>query len=278
MNSIRKLIDADKREKKLILVIGDGMTDIYIHGRLESSCQEGCVKFIEEETVTLPGGAANAARSLSNWNAKTLFLGPTGEEGPTKTRFMDRDGRCAFRSDDDTTDFDLSLVRKESLDALATRRPSAVLLSDYDKGTLTPDFIVKVGGICKGLNIPCVADCKRHPDTYHECILKGNANWAYRHKVNLLTRSMIVTNGRFHPVVNGRISQHRELPKVQCINHVGAGDCFASHLTLALAHGFSLSDAAAIAHSAGRVYVQHPHSRPPKPEEIAEDMWLPLDY
>lgn len=59
--------------------------------------------------------------------------------------------------------------------------------------------------------------------------------------------------------------------KVNCVSHVGAGDCFAAHLVLALAHGFSLEDAAAIAHSAGRVYVQHEHNRPPMPEEIAED-------
>ena len=64
----------------------------------------------------------------------------------------------------------------------------------------------------------------------------------------------------------------KELPKVNCINHVGAGDCFGAHLVLALMYGFSLEDAATIAHSAGRVYVQHLHNRPPLPEEIEEDL------
>jgi len=59
---------------------------------------------------------------------------------------------------------------------------------------------------------------------------------------------------------------------VECKSHVGAGDCFAAHLTLALAHGIPLEQAAAIAHSAGRVYVQHLHGRPPYPIEIRKDL------
>jgi D-beta-D-heptose 7-phosphate kinase/D-beta-D-heptose 1-phosphate adenosyltransferase len=55
-------------------------------------------------------------------------------------------------------------------------------------------------------------------------------------------------------------------------SHVGAGDCFAAHLVLALAHGLSLEEAAMIAHSAGRIYVQHPHGRPPWPHEIKKDL------
>jgi sugar/nucleoside kinase (ribokinase family) len=56
------------------------------------------------------------------------------------------------------------------------------------------------------------------------------------------------------------------------VNHVGAGDCFAAHLTLALAYGFSLKEAAGLAHSAGRVYVQSFHNHPPFPTDIAADM------
>ena len=61
---------------------------------------------------------------------------------------------------------------------------------------------------------------------------------------------------------------------VRVVSHVGAGDCFGAHIVLALAHGFSLREAAALAHSAGRVYVQFPHNRAPRPEEIAADLVL----
>jgi D-beta-D-heptose 7-phosphate kinase/D-beta-D-heptose 1-phosphate adenosyltransferase len=59
---------------------------------------------------------------------------------------------------------------------------------------------------------------------------------------------------------------------VHCVNHVGAGDCFASIMTLSLAHGLSLEDSAFIAYSAGRIYVQHRQGRPPWPHEIRKDM------
>ena len=278
MNAIKTLIEMDQAIPKTILIVGDGITDVYIHGRLEDSCQEGCQKFIEEERRTVPGGAANAARSLDNWHTRAIFLGSTGLAGPVKIRFMARDseGRewCAFRHDDDRVTFDLSLARKESMYALMKlpRRPNAVLLSDYDKGMLTPEFVKDVVDVCRGLDIPCVADVKREPEVYNGCILKGNAAWSHKHEINLLTESLVLTFGADVPTVAGRSINADHLPSVQCVNHVGSGDCFAAHLTLALAHGFLLSDAAAIAHSAGRMYVQFPHNRPPRPEEIAEDM------
>ena len=73
-------------------------------------------------------------------------------------------------------------------------------------------------------------------------------------------------------MLNRHIPDSGGLTSVKCVNHVGAGDCFSAHLVLALAYGFTLEDAAVIAHSAGRVYVQHQHSRPPLPQEVREDM------
>lgn len=290
MNIAQRLIKADQTSPKLILVIGDGMTDIYIHGRLEDTCQEGCQKFIEEKRIAVPGGAANAARSLSHWYTRAVFLGPT-RAGPTKTRFIAKggDGKdwCAFRHDDDHVNFHLSLVREESMYALTKlpRRPNAVLLTDYDKGMLTPEFIKEVMDECKNQDIPCVADCKQEPMVYDGCVAKCNYNYSKRFGFNPpegnctdIPRPFVITQGSYGPIIvergrgADRVDGHNRLPLVPCVNHVGAGDCFAAHLTLALAHGFSLRDAAAIAHSAGRVYVQHPHNRPPRPEEIAEDM------
>lgn len=285
MNLAQRLIEADRASPKIVLVIGDGITDVYIHGRLEDSCQEGCQKFIEEERRTVPGGAANAARSLDNWHTRAIFLGSTGLAGPVKIRFMaigseDREW-CAFRHDDDRVTFDLSLARKESMYALMQlpRRPNAVLLSDYDKGMLTPEFIRDVVGACKELSIPCVADVKCGPEVYQGAILKGNVDWRkkYMYVPDVLTRGEVPPLVEGKPAGSSLCNSPFCIADVKCVNHVGSGDCFSAHLTLALAHGFSLSDAAAIAHSAGRVYVQFPHNRPPRPNEIAEDMGVAND-
>ena len=273
MNVVQKLIEADRVSPKLILVVGDGMTDIYIHGRLEDSCQEGCQKFVEKERVVVPGGAANAARSLKYWRTEVPAFYAYGPKGPIKTRFMDV-SRCTFRHDNDYVDGNQSSIRQGVIDALrssipfdALLQPSAVLLSDYDKGMLTPEFIKEIVETCKRLGIPCVADVKRAPETYQGAILKGNVDWIERHRYS----PDVLTRGEKQPIVDGYWFVGLSNP-VPCVNHVGSGDCFAAHLTLALAHGFSLRDAAAIAHSAGRVYVQFPHNRPPRPDEIAEDM------
>jgi bifunctional ADP-heptose synthase (sugar kinase/adenylyltransferase) len=272
VNLVERLIEMDRRAPKRILVIGDGMTDVYVHGRLEDQCQEGCPKFVEESRISVPGGAANAARSLDHWCARTQFRGTP--HGPTKTRFM-VDDRCVFRFDDDRgrTISNFQRIRAEAIQDLRTGRRhfDAVYLSDYDKGMLTPEFICEVGGICWGRAIPCVADAKRSPEVYDGTILKCNFDWFSRNKrMGYLDPNLVITYGPSVPSAGGELVKFDGQP-VKCVNHVGAGDCFGAHLTLALACGFSLKDAAAIAHSAGRVYVQFSHNRPPQSPEIAAD-------
>lgn len=262
--------------RRSILFVGDSMTDVYVHGRVES-CQEGCTKFIEETRCTVPGGAANAARSVENWRAGRVekFIA-NADIIPRKIRFM-VGNEFVFRHDDDRCDYDFDVVRRSTMSTFEMWRYDAVLISDYDKGLLAPGFMHAVIDTCRDRGIPCVADVKREPGLYRGAIIKGNTEWFNRHAegARTLDSQAVGTHGRHNPIVWDRGSIWRDptpLPVVPCINHVGAGDCFAAHLALALACGFSLKDAAAIAHSAGRVYVQHPHNRPPTPEEIRADM------
>lgn len=261
---INKLIKLDSESPKHICVIGDVMQDVYVYGHQEE-CQEGCSKFVRDCHVKVPGGAANAARSLAHWNVKRTLL-PENPFGPVKTRFM-VDDKCVYRYDDDRYGFGLDLARTESLSKLSAEWFDAVLISDYDKGFLTPEFIHSIITLCNARNIVCVADVKRYPELYHGAIIKGNWEWSVKHA----QQEHVITCGIDPPFVNGH-SIKISLPPVPCVNHVGAGDCFAGHLTLALAYGISLKDSAAIAHSAGRVYVQHRHNYPPTPELIREDM------
>lgn len=273
MNAIRKLIEADRWTPKKLLVIGDGMTDVYVHGTL-SDCQEGCQKFTEATRAEVPGGAANAARSLKHWFARKHHLHDR-RSGPVKTRFMVED-RCVFRHDDERTVADPELVRREWAMLLTAYRPDGVLISDYDKGLLTPEFIAEVVEHCEKYRVPCVADAKREPATYAGAILKGNAEYHTRYAALLpFSGQLVITGGGRNPTTwtEGKPwGLGTDLPEVQCVNHVGAGDAFAAHLTLALAYGFGLREAAAVAHSAGRVYVQRRHNEPPHPDQIRDDM------
>lgn len=274
MNLAQRLIEMDQGSPKRILVVGDPMIDVYVLGHLEHTCQEGCQKFIEEKRLPLDGGAANAANSIRHWwsGAELPYVGLhfRPESIPTKTRYM-VGNTCVFRHDNDAMKHCPNLPHLHHTLVQGAREYSAVLISDYDKGTLAPEFIKKMADMCSRLSIPCVADCKREPEVYAGCIRKCNLDWSIKYgKVDGSTHD-VTTDGEHPPVVRGK-SVLTNLPEVHCVNHVGAGDCFAAHLALALAHGFSLKDAAAVAHSAGRVYVQYAHNRPPRPEEIAADM------
>lgn len=239
-----RLIALDKKDPKCIAIIGDALTDIWIHGTL-MECQDNCPKFIEHSRVITPGGAANAANCLSDWNVKVDLFGQENRE--TKTRYL-IDNRIVFRHDK-------MMLYTQHQEWSNFVKYDAVLLCDYDKGFLTPEYMHQIISRCNELHIPIVADVKRDYNLYKGAITKGNAFYTD----NVVVR----TRGADLPLINGKVIQMPNDP-VQCINHVGAGDCFAAYLTLALAYGFPLQDAVKVAHTASRQYVQYPHNRPPK--------------
>ena len=272
-NLAARLVAEVSKKRKRIVVCGDAMIDHWVHGRV-AECQDGCPKFVEESRVETPGGAANAVQCLQHWDVLTDLFGRGGADQPQKWRFVDADGKIVWRWDDEPpllrTNWDPSPLRykwnyEHALEMVGCA--DGVLLSDYDKGFLTPEFIQEVADLCKARGVPCVADCKRAPEVYGSVILKGNLAWAYRWTY----QAEVITRGRYNPFVEGD-ECGIDLLQVSLVNHVGAGDCFAAHLTLALAYGFSLKDAAAVAHSAGRVYVQFAHNRAPLPQEVVVDM------
>lgn len=269
MNLAERLHEEVRTQNKQIVIVGDAMTDVWVYGRI-SDCQENCTKFTERERCIVPGGAANAAKCLMYWSTRYVLYTHHDQFRPIKTRFVGTDGKIVFRYDDETRllpIIDHDYIRRDALRHIQHESCHAVLLCDYDKGVLTPSFLKEVAATCSERGIPCVIDAKRHPDLYGGAIIKGNSDWAGRYG-----SADVTTYGCQSPVVHGVIAAGSLLPRVRCVNHVGAGDCFAAILTLALAHGFSLIEAAEVAHSAGRVYVQHPRNQPPRPEEVIEDM------
>ena len=274
MNLVEKLLTEIANSHKHIVIIGDTMVDRWVHGHL-AECQDGCPKFVQESVVEVPGGAANAERCLSGWNVRTSLYGFATNDGPVKTRYVEG-GKIVFRADDDRpSDRGTKYEWARKLASEMVGCAAGVLLSDYDKGFLTPEFIREVAELCKKRSIPCVADCKRAPEVYEGCVLKGNSAWDDKYGDGKIRRDVleVITLGECVPQVNGELLlDFPSLPLIKCVNHVGAGDCFAAHLTLALSYGFSLKESAALAHSAGRVYVQHPHNKPPTPTEIAADI------
>lgn len=269
LGNVGRLVELDASNRKRVVVLGDAMTDVYVSGYL-SECQDHCQKFVEQSRVVVPGGALNAVRSLSDWRAHVF---PLVQSGPPslKVRYV-AGGKFVFRHDLEHVS-DCEESRRHAERALREFEVDALLISDYCKGFLTRELIRFAIEEMGKRGVPCVVDAKRQPDVFHGAVLKCNDAYAAVYPGVLERSNTVVTHGPGLPMVVQRTQSAPALVtrSVQCINHVGAGDCFAAHLTLALAHGFGLADAAAIAHSAGRVYVQHPHNRPPLKAEVLAD-------
>lgn len=274
MNLAERLYEEICNCNKQIVIVGDNITDVWVHGRL-TDCQDGCSKFIEQERYQTPGGASNAAQCLTYWTSRYVLYGHSKNFQPIKTRFINTDGGIVFRHDDETyllPIIDYDYVRREALHHIKHADCAGVLLSDYDKRVLTSSFIKEVVTECNRRDIPCVSDAKRRPEFYKGSIIKSNLDWYNKHP----NCAHVYTRGSDSPMTKYGVV-NLKLPVVECINHVGAGDCFAAILTLALAHKFTLEEAAAVGHIAGRVYVQYPYNRPPRPEEVIKDMKLAID-
>ncbi len=298
MHAIERLIAADRQTRKRIAVVGDAMIDRWITGDIHG-CQDGCPKFVKRFSTQTPGGAANALEQLRNWNCERFLIARTGysdsgadyelsfRDGNTivKERYL-VDGKIAYRVDDDSTMFGqlypekVAEQRRLAISSVRRMNFDAVLISDYMKGFLDEATIDTIIDICMEQDIPVVADGKREPKCYNGAILKVNADYARQHmrEVQRHTPVAIITQGCGQPCLAGYsapvacYADGCDLPPVHCLNHVGAGDCFAATLTLALAHGLKLEDAVACAHSAGRVFVQRPYARAPWPHEIRRDL------
>jgi D-beta-D-heptose 7-phosphate kinase/D-beta-D-heptose 1-phosphate adenosyltransferase len=299
MTPIDCLIQADRETKKRICIVGCSMRDLYVHGDLQPS-QDGVMKFVERRQVESPGGAAGAARQLIHWHCDTALISlvkkgpgeawnqvPAGytlecRRMPTKVRYIDQSGRIVFRHDlDNGYGLDangMQQARELALKAVCGCHWDAVLISDYQKGFVDEAMIRGVIDHCNRRGVPVVADAKMAPHVYRGAIIKGNADYAVRYEEELKdhNRAVIITRGSELPATNIEyirswnwgMSQQTVVLK----SHVGAGDCFSAHLTLALAHGFPLDEAICIAHSGGRIYVQHEHGRPAFPFELRKDL------
>lgn len=298
---IDRLIELDAEAPKRIAVLGDALVDVWAEGEAGGS-QDGCPCFRQTAEVRTPGGAAGAARQLFHWRSEAKLIAPLGYrdeamwalagvntelaflEGspPIKTRLV-HGGKIVFRHDREERPSENAALHEQRELALRTVREmnfDAVLISDYDKGFLSEELIREAATFCRLHKIPVVCDAKRRPGLYGG-VLKCNAEYAERFRGDRDFSGLhVVTQGAGWPLVavgdfvGGLRPGGQESPRqaaVDCVNHVGAGDCFAAHLTLALAHGLPLGEAAAVAHAAGRVYVQHPHGRPPWPHEIRKD-------
>jgi len=200
---------------------------------------------------------------------------PKGYYVPRKKRFYERGCQVVARRDIEKPRYGLDDPTFRHLQAELTKQwsvfqiePNVMIFSDYNKGIFSGDFKLSWFDT-KAVTIvdPKVAPLDRwvgctifKPNSKEAEALSGYKDWQKQcdfFKKELNCHAVVITQEGDGVV--GKTQDYFEYrPKCNVVPQdiIGAGDCFIGMLALAIAHGFTVEDAAKIAFHGGLMYVQ----------------------
>ncbi len=178
-------------EKTKILVIGDIILDIYLHGKVERISPEAPIPILNHtHTHHALGGAANVAANLKGLGADITLISICGEDTEaeylqtmleldgiayklvhlkdrhtsSKTRVI-ASSQQMIRIDHETTR-DISKINEELVfsnleNIFHEETPMAIVLEDYNKGLLTKSLISKILELAVTKGISVIVDPKK---------------------------------------------------------------------------------------------------------------------
>jgi D-beta-D-heptose 7-phosphate kinase/D-beta-D-heptose 1-phosphate adenosyltransferase len=314
---LRSLVEA--LPSRVVTVIGDVMLDRYLIGDAERISAEApaIVVRVGEERLA-PGGAANVATNVAAAGADARLVGVTGTDADgralrdqlvklgvgsdrllevqdrpttTKTRILaPRQQVCRFDREEDRPLSSGDAGQLESLAFAALEGSHALLLEDYDKGTLTSPFITHVIARARSLEIPVIVDPKYRqffaysgatvfkPNVRELAVALGvgvdpahpdGLEMAWR---RLGAEHLLVTMGGDGMMLvsgPGLVRRVRGHPR-DVFDVSGAGDTVTAWLGLVLAAGGTIEEAAVIANAAAGVGVTKPGVATVSPAEVVE--------
>ena len=305
--------------ERFVVVYGDVMLDEFVWGDVTRISPEGPVPVVDvrRESVHL-GGAANVLANLVSLGARASVVGVVGDDRAgerlraelkekgaadhtlvvdesrpttTKTRIIAH-SQLVVRTDREERKAVESETEALIIEALkrALTEADAFLVSDYDKGAVTPRVLAEVLPLAYGRGIPVLIDPKiRNFDAYrpatlvtpnhHEALRLTNtedhsdegvkrAAQLIRHRLDcesvLITRGergMMLLESREEPV-------YVETAAREVYDVTGAGDTVLATLAAALSAGASMLEAAMLANHAAGIVVGKVGTATASAEEI----------
>ncbi len=293
-----------KMAARCIVVVGDAMLDIYLSGDAERISPEAPVPVVTVHTRRYAlGGAANVAANVAAIGAECRLVAVIGDDArgdslrgelaqnrlpdrhivvaaarPTtsKTRVTAR-GQQVVRIDEEVED-PVPAPAEQQLTAELERAMAdadAVLIEDYNKGTLTPPVIERAMVLARKRGIPVVVDPKfKHFFAYRGAsVFKPNrreleqamgATLDLAHPDALPTSldqlgvdNLLLTLGAEGMVLVTKDKQITRIPTMarEVFDVSGAGDTVTAWVGTALAAGASAREAAQLANYAAGVEV-----------------------
>lgn len=303
-----------------VVVVGDLMVDRYVRGAVSRISPEAPVPIVHlhsEDAVV--GGAGNVARNLHTLGARVDLVGIVGgdpgaelfrrclnESGLKADRLIEVPGRTTtiktrviahqqqiVRIDREETDALPAGVEEEVSEQVESLLPGAValLVSDYDKGVITPGLLTRILTAASSTGTLTTVDPK--PSNYDHyrpvTAITPNAQEA-RAMARLSPKESLLEAGeaiRGHLGCTGVLltqgeagmtlfQPEREPLQIpararEVFDVTGAGDTVIAVLTLALAAGASMEEAARLANVAAGVVVGKQGTATVGPEELVSD-------
>ena len=293
----------DQFSSASVLIVGDVMLDQFVVGRVSRISPEAPVPVVEyDHDDYRVGGASNVANNVRALGGQVELVGLTGSDGAgqrlrqllvecgigtsglvvdpsrrttTKLRIVTTRNLQVARIDYES-DHEVSGEAEQALASQVDRlaqRASAILVSDYLKGTVTRERVVAAA---RSRGIPVLVDPKvPHIHYYagatlvtpnnHEAEIAthqrirteqeaGTAARLFRERTGCL--DVLITRGESGMcLLTGAEAVHYPAAAREVSDVTGAGDTVIATAALALASGASLKDACGIANQAAGVVV-----------------------
>lgn len=308
-------------EGRRALVVGDLMLDEYIFGRATRISQEAPVMVVRQtSTRAVPGGAANVAANMMALGARVTMVGVVGDDAagrtlgealggfgvenpclvkdasrPTtrKTRVLANHAHQVLRIDHEESapvpdEIEAEVVRGV-LDRLA--EVDVVLISDYQKGAVTPSGIAQIIEAARERRVPVVANAKprslwqyrgaalvslNRPEAtealgWAEAVSVADApNAAALLREKAGVDGMLVTLGGDGMAAAGKDSFYVPAVRVEVYDEAGAGDTVIATIALGIAADAFSRELLALATQTAAAVVQKVGVAVPSAEDLAK--------
>lgn len=241
-----------------ILLIGDDCDDIYVYGRVDRISPEAPVPvFVPHYSIHKDGMAGNVCKNLEALGCRVNFL--RGESSKKKRLIDERSKQHVLRLDEDVESNPITF------DTAIPPVYDAVVISDYNKGTVTYELIEE---LAQEVTVPIFIDTKKTDlARMGGCYVKINALeksrvTSYHPEIDHL----IVTHGDKGAEWNGWVYPAESVGDVTDV--CGAGDTFLAALVYKFIETNHMPEAIKFAIKASAVTVQHVGVYAPRLEEI----------
>jgi rfaE bifunctional protein kinase chain/domain len=287
-------------KKKRILILGDLMLDKYIWGDVTRISPEAPVPIVEvNKDTSCLGGAGNVSHNLESLSAFPILVGVIGEDNeglwikknvsfnggifidqarPTtvKTRIIAHHQQVVRVDWEKKTPVSSQIEEKISK-FIQQEKYEGILISDYNKGTLTPSLVKEVLSFAQKKKIPVFVDPKvenfflfssvtlitpNHFEAekivHHACRTDSQVAKAGEEILSRISATYIILKrGEQGMSVLERGQKSLHIPTIakEVYDVTGAGDTVIACATLALLAGASIQEAAVLSNAAAGIVV-----------------------